>query len=388
MSSVYNSSRTALGISQTFTGQAENCVEYTSVSVSCYTDQNGTLYVEFSNDSINWDFSSSYSISASVANNQTEQVKGRYYRCRLVNGATAQTLLRLQTVFKMGPHNDIKVALDSTNDSITVANTKLDSMTITSGRLQVDAELALTQASDSVLCYGFDGSTNQKLKTDASGELQVDVLNLFALDSTLSTSNDHLNAIKAAAEIIDNMIDGASGKAKVQLSDGSGNQINSTTNSLHVNVQNSSLAVTGTFWQATQPVSGTFWQATQPVSGTFWQATQPVSILNDVSSTQVYTLADITGASPNSSVITMGSYKYVDIMVKVNGAINTGGNLTLYVSHNNSDWFKTNTIVAIISGTTTYYTSHNGPIASAHIRLQPDAFLDAVDVDAHISLKL
>ncbi len=81
-----------------------------------------------------------------------------------------------------------------------------------------------------------------------------------------------------------------------------------------------SIAVTGTFWQATQPVSGTFWQATQPISstdgalatigtttdpatatgantsvvgalrairdkllgsiavtGTFWQATQPVS---------------------------------------------------------------------------------------------------------------
>jgi len=49
-----------------------------------------------------------------------------------------------------------------------------------------------------------------------------------------------------------------------------------------------STAVTGTFFQTTQPVSlasapttpvtGTFWQATQPVSGTFWQATQPVSI--------------------------------------------------------------------------------------------------------------
>jgi hypothetical protein len=52
------------------------------------------------------------------------------------------------------------------------------------------------------------------------------------------------------------------------------------------------VAVSGTFWQATQPVSGTFWQATQPVSGTvavssvsgsvavtgtFWQATQPIS---------------------------------------------------------------------------------------------------------------
>ena len=47
---------------------------------------------------------------------------------------------------------------------------------------------------------------------------------------------------------------------------------------LQVDILNASLAVTGTFWQATQPVSGTFWQATQPVSGTFWQATQPVSM--------------------------------------------------------------------------------------------------------------
>ena len=40
----------------------------------------------------------------------------------------------------------------------------------------------------------------------------------------------------------------------------------STNHWLKVNIQNSSIAVTGTFWQATQPVSGTFWQATQPVS--------------------------------------------------------------------------------------------------------------------------
>jgi hypothetical protein len=38
------------------------------------------------------------------------------------------------------------------------------------------------------------------------------------------------------------------------------------------------VAVTGTFWQATQPVSGTVGiSGTVPVSGTFWQATQPVS---------------------------------------------------------------------------------------------------------------
>jgi hypothetical protein len=34
----------------------------------------------------------------------------------------------------------------------------------------------------------------------------------------------------------------------------------------HVTIDNASLAVTGTFWQTTQPVSGTFWQSTQPVS--------------------------------------------------------------------------------------------------------------------------
>lgn len=35
----------------------------------------------------------------------------------------------------------------------------------------------------------------------------------------------------------------------------------------NVTVDNVSLAVTGTFWQTTQPVSGTFWQTTQPISG-------------------------------------------------------------------------------------------------------------------------
>lgn len=54
---------------------------------------------------------------------------------------------------------------------------------------------------------------------------------------------------------------------KAKLWSGDGNtQINATGNSIDVDVTNSSLAVTGTFWQTTQPVSGTFWQTTQPVS--------------------------------------------------------------------------------------------------------------------------
>jgi hypothetical protein len=50
-----------------------------------------------------------------------------------------------------------------------------------------------------------------------------------------------------------------------------GHVINDASNAVigHVVVDTApTTAVTGTFWQATQPVSGTFWQATQPVSGT------------------------------------------------------------------------------------------------------------------------
>jgi hypothetical protein len=84
---------------------------------------------------------------------------------------------------------------------------------------------------------------------------------------------------------------------------------------------NNAVAVTGTFWQATQPVSGTvavtgtFWQATQPVSGTFWQATQPVSGTVAVTgtfwqATQPVSAASLplpTGAATLAGQTTLGS---------------------------------------------------------------------------------
>ena len=89
-------------------------------------------------------------------------------------------------------------------------------------------------------------------------------------------------------------------------------------------------AVTGTFWQATQPVSGTFWQATQPVSGTFWQATQPVSIASTVE--VVGDVAQGTTASGNPVLIGgkyEDTYEAVDddevraIAITRQGAVNT-----------------------------------------------------------------
>jgi hypothetical protein len=68
---------------------------------------------------------------------------------------------------------------------------------------------------------------------------------------------------------------------------------------LNVSVQNASLAVTGTFWQATQPVSIASMPST-PVTGTFWQATQPVSgtvTANDVPPTLTKATQGSTGFS-------------------------------------------------------------------------------------------
>lgn len=62
----------------------------------------------------------------------------------------------------------------------------------------------------------------------------------------------------------------------------------STTNGLPVQIVSGTVAVTGTFWQATQPISGTVTiqdgggsitvDGTVAVTGTFWQATQPISV--------------------------------------------------------------------------------------------------------------
>lgn len=95
----------------------------------------------------------------------------------------------------------------------------------------------------------------------------------------------------------------------VNVHDGSGTAINSTSNALNVQVENSSLAVTGTFWQTTQPVSvagtvavtGTFWQTTQPVSLTSTTITGNVTVVQPTG-TNLHVVVD--GTSPISGTVT------------------------------------------------------------------------------------
>jgi len=108
------------------------------------------------------------------------------------------------------------------------------------GGEQYADNIAVNASYKGTIALGTDGSNYQMLLVDSSGRLQINVINASLAVTQSGTWNI-----------------------------GTVTTLTGITNAV---------AVTGTFWQATQPVSGTFWQATQPVSGTFWQATQPVSL--------------------------------------------------------------------------------------------------------------
>jgi hypothetical protein len=158
--------------------------------------------------------------------------------------------------------------------------------------------------------------------------------------STLQTEgNTLLNDIKtnsnklnydALGNLLVNIAIGGGGETTgtINIKDSNGANITATNGNLNTNITNTSLPVTGTFFQATQPVSiassvpvtGTFFQETQPVSiastvpvsiassvpvtGTFFQETQPVSI----ASTVPVSIASTVPVSIASSVPVTGTF--------------------------------------------------------------------------------
>ena len=86
-------------------------------------------------------------------------------------------------------YDEVKLPLTCVEDSVTICNDNIDAFTFTNilgvgESLNVNIantiplEVNITEANDSILVYGWDGATNRKIKTDANGELQVDILSL------------------------------------------------------------------------------------------------------------------------------------------------------------------------------------------------------------------
>ena len=99
MISTANSSTSILTAGSTFTGTGE-LNYYPDVIVHLKTDQNGTLYCDFSIDGSNWDSTLSFAVLAGV-NEIHKLVKGnRYFRLRFTNtSASDQTYFRLQVSY-------------------------------------------------------------------------------------------------------------------------------------------------------------------------------------------------------------------------------------------------------------------------------------------------
>lgn len=106
-----NTSTTPLAANTTFTGAWE-LNTYPDVMVDCVADVSGQLFFEFSNDGVNaiTDPSLGYTLGPNIKENHITTKGPRYFRVRLVNGASAQSSLRLYTYY--GDFKPNQVALN------------------------------------------------------------------------------------------------------------------------------------------------------------------------------------------------------------------------------------------------------------------------------------
>ncbi len=99
-----------------FTGPGELCLDFPRIVISLKTDASvdGTLYMEFSSDNVNWDRSKPFAVVNGVSEPPHTLVPvGEYYRVRYVNGTTAQTFMRLSSYMTMSG-NGLVSSIDQT----------------------------------------------------------------------------------------------------------------------------------------------------------------------------------------------------------------------------------------------------------------------------------
>ena len=95
-----NSWDQALTAGQTLTGLTEEVTLYPSVSIAVLTDGPGTVYLEQSPDSINWDDIEPVDVAANLNVKFVRTINRRYYRTRFVSSSgLAHSFFRMQTMY-------------------------------------------------------------------------------------------------------------------------------------------------------------------------------------------------------------------------------------------------------------------------------------------------
>lgn len=119
-----NSTTTPLGIGAEFTGDWEECLGYSNISITLSSDVASAvdgIIVEWSTDGVNVDNSDPYTVVSPFEDTLNFGVITRYYRVRYINGSTAQSFFRLQTIlhtFRPKPSTHrIDSAINGENDA-------------------------------------------------------------------------------------------------------------------------------------------------------------------------------------------------------------------------------------------------------------------------------
>ena len=93
---VFDGSTSPLAAGADYTGSAIDVSNYTKIVGLVFADQDGDFYIDWSIDETNWDYSDHIAVTASTGAPVNIDVKAQYARVRYVNGATNQTVFRMQ----------------------------------------------------------------------------------------------------------------------------------------------------------------------------------------------------------------------------------------------------------------------------------------------------
>ena len=271
--SYHNSTIVPLDIAEVFTGSADDCSEFSSVSVGVYADEAGSLDVQFSEDNSNWYFTNTTAVSASTAMHYNVECQARYCRVVYTNGGVAQSIFVLSTNFKKSHLMDDPIEVTDGGNSLTVDSAQLPAS------------------------LGQDVMANSLPVVVASDQ----------------------------------------SKLGVNLNDGTGTSIASTTNSLHVLLQNSSVAVNDNSGSLTVDNGGTF-------------AVQVNQIPTAGSEGNAWNAATVA-ADDNSNSVDMQYCSKITIF----GNSDQSDEILIQVSQDNSTWY--NSGLSIFPASMDFYTS-------------------------------
>jgi spore maturation protein SpmB len=183
-----------------------------------------------------------------VTSAPTTAVTGTFWQAtQPVSGTVTAELSGVDRV-TLGVIDSVLDTIDAVLDTIKVDTEAIETaVELIDDSIYADDAAWTDGSSKHTLTGGVYQATPPSITDGDTAPLQLNVNG--QLKTYDSVANTYLSGIRTSVQLLDNAIDG---------------------NEMQVDIVSGGFdgAVTGTFWQATQPVSGTFWQATQPVSGT------------------------------------------------------------------------------------------------------------------------